>query len=533
MGTLLTDIPELSGSIQSSATPSVSSPAAQSSGKASTGSFADAMEQANGSGSTSAESVDSKSSAATANEAEDNNVTNASLQYGRNSAREEDWRTMASLTPEQRKNATESVPVTKPVQREDQSRRSASLDVAPTDTSGKRKSETAPQASAAADAYGDFSSAQTTIAAQNVAPLAGMERNSSQKVEGSAGSAAKPLPVAAQTGVELPGGLWTTSASVVAFPEVQGGLVQSCSGEGVSDPAATDVAPAMRMMASGVAAIAARGAATIQDASAMKEALSGSSEKSDAGNGVEAATPNADPGATVAEAMGSTTPLLKNLPGMEGSELNLHRVARVVGAATARSVQELPCGSKATTASTGTMSVAGAVQSESGLRTTTESANAKGSANAGELFAALEGGSENTASSPLRGLRLSASELGVGFVDPQHGWVEVRAGASGGSVHASVIAETATAGQQLSIGLDSVARQMSAEGQGIQSLTVAVDTGGSGSAGGQKSADRPVSDGSDGFEVQRQTPATVSGAGWSDTDATPSASWGGRVSVLV
>jgi hypothetical protein len=125
MGTLLTDIPELSGSIQSSATPSVSSPAAQSSGKASTGSFADAMEQANGSGSTSAESVDSKSSAATANEAEDNNVTNASLQYGRNSAREEDWRTMASLTPEQRKNATESVPVTKPVQREDQSRRSA------------------------------------------------------------------------------------------------------------------------------------------------------------------------------------------------------------------------------------------------------------------------------------------------------------------------------------------------------------------------------------------------------------------------
>jgi len=169
---------------------------------------------------------------------------------------------------------------------------------------------------------------------------------------------------------------------------------------------------------------------------------------------------------------------------------------------------------------------------------TAVSSTMKSAADTGELFHALEGGAEGSGNAAsLHSMRMSARELEVGFQDPQHGWIQVHAGMSGGAIHASVIAETATAGQHLSVGLDSVVRQMGAEGHAVASLTVSVD---SGSTGGRQSdhakqdsfLNSHLEDPNNSIEASQ----TFSGRDanlWNDDTARPGRGWGGRVSVMV
>jgi hypothetical protein len=262
--------------------------------------------------------------------------------------------------------------------------------------------------------------------------------------------------------------------------------------------------------------------------------------QADAGKQAEALTQNADSTLTATEQTGRVGTVIP-LAAMESAPLLLHPVAQITGVASGKSVMDSKSAGVTTAtslsaarSSAGMVAGASPIPAESGASAISGAspASAKSAADTSELFAAFEGCAESGGST-VRGLRLSSSELGVGFVDPQHGWVEVHAGASGGAVHASVIAETAAAGQHLSVGMDSVMRQMSVEGQSIASLTVAVHTGGSGSENTQQNpAEESGSSQSNRMQEQSQAPSSMVGSEWIAATISPAADWGGRVSVM-
>jgi hypothetical protein len=107
-------------------------------------------------------------------------------------------------------------------------------------------------------------------------------------------------------------------------------------------------------------------------------------------------------------------------------------------------------------------------------------ASAAGSASsltAQETFAALDAG---TGFSTPSLTHASGKHAEAGFQDPTLGWVSVRADLSGGSIHASLMPESAAAAQALGAHMEGLSNYLNDQHSSVSSLTL--DTaGGSGS----------------------------------------------------
>jgi hypothetical protein len=188
-----------------------------------------------------------------------------------------------------------------------------------------------------------------------------------------------------------------------------------------------------------------------------------------------------------------------------------------------------------------TREVTGAHGTASAVASSTGSSGAAATGTtAGETFAALDA---DTATGKPTWVHAGAQQAEAGFQDSSLGWVSVRADASGGGVHASLVAGSSEAAQALGSHMAGLSAYLAEHQTPVETLTLSstgsgssgsgwsgggMDGSGSGqSAGqqgaGQQSAQETAPGAAAGFLSSTSTLSTALAAA-----ASPSSAWSGR-----
>jgi hypothetical protein len=144
-----------------------------------------------------------------------------------------------------------------------------------------------------------------------------------------------------------------------------------------------------------------------------------------------------------------------------------------------------------------------------------------------DTFAALDAGDS---SSSYAWAHTGSHQAEAGYQDPTLGWISVRADASGGGIHATLVSESSDAAQTLSSHLSELNAYLTEQRTPVESLTVS--SSGSQSTGMEQGANQSMDQGtgqqgqtetqSDGLQSAFSSSGTISSAASASTEGTES-----------